>query len=109
MPMLLRSTGFVETTLNHLGPHFCAMVGAKEFTHHSGGRGALSFRFGGKAKCEGGRVNYCKISLNELDLYDVEYGWIYALTYTPRKVSKNVFAEDLSRDFERNTGLYTSL
>lgn len=87
------------------GGRFRAMTGAYNFLHNGGNE--LEFRFRGSRK-----LNWCKISLNALDLYDVEFCQIGR---APKFVTKNhvrlenVYASDLQRLFTEVTGLYTHL
>ena len=54
------------------------------------------------------KVNMVKITLNGLDLYDIEFLNSHGLNLKTLAVEKNVYAEDLVSFFERNTGLYLS-
>jgi hypothetical protein len=88
-----------STILAQLGGNkFCVMVGAKNLV---GSEKSLSFVFMG-GKC-------CKITLNSLDLYDIEF---FKVRKHERKVSasfQDIGCEDLRRIFEETTGLVTRL
>lgn len=95
-----------ETILSQIGGNrFRAMTGAKNLIAHNDG---LSFRF---PQTKG--VNYCKITLNMFDTYDVEFGMVRnkqgVPTYTKKKVVDNIFNDQLQEVFTNTTGLYTSL
>ena len=84
------------------GRRFAVMTGAKNFVSSEN---ALTFRFP-KAK---NKSNAMRITLNDLDLYDIEFLWVYNLKVTSREKLSNVYAEDLVSVFEDKTGFYTSL
>ena len=87
---------------NQIGGKALYMIGAKNLL---AGDNYLSFKIGRNSK----RVNYVKVALNGLDLYDVEYGWIYGAKYTVKSTENNIYFDMLHGSIERNTGLYTSL
>lgn len=109
----------VATTIyNQLGGgRFTAMTGAKNFAARED---SLTFRIGRNAS----KANMVKITLNGLDLYDIEF-----IKYTPysfkikndgtfketeesyKTVEKceNYYGDMLAAAFERVTGMYTSL
>jgi hypothetical protein len=92
-----------RTILSQLGNrHFLAMTGAKNLLAH---KDALSFRL---PRCQSG-INYVKITLNGLDLYNLECGSVRKDTYTIRATESDIYAEDLRARFTHYTGLYTSL
>ena len=81
------------------------MTGARHMAFDADG--SLSFRL------PAGKINYVKITLNSLDLYDVEYRYC---KITMKKCvndliheSKGLYFDMLRGDFERVTGLRTSL
>lgn len=97
-----------QTILQQLGgQRFIAMTGAKNFIDHGKG---LSFKIGRNCK----RVNCVRITLNVLDLYNVEFlninlgrknsEWI-------KTVSEicNIDADNLQGIFTANTGMDTHL
>lgn len=65
----------------------------------------LPFRVGRNAK----RINYCKVTLTEEDLHDVEFRYVSVKKNTLVSVAHGVYAEDLARVFEEHTGMYLSL
>lgn len=83
------------------GKRFSVMTGAKNYV---GGKDYLSFKF---PRSKG--VNYLKITLNGMDLYDLEFGYIHGMKYAVKKSVTGVYAEDLQKIFTEVTGLYTSL
>jgi len=80
-----------------------AMAGAKNFVDHGD---ALSFKF--KA-CK--KYNYCKVTLDEgLDLYNVTFSKVDKWgAQTNEKNIAAVYADQLKKVFESETGLYLSL
>jgi hypothetical protein len=103
-----RKMKIAETILNQIGGNrFLAMTGAKNLIAHENG---LAFKLPKQAK---NKINYIKITLNDLDLYDVEYGNIkmkkYDFTYTVKKEAYGLYFDQLEDNFTQNTGLYTRL
>lgn len=83
------------------------MIGAKNF---AGDEDSAMFRF----TCRGQKkINYIKIRLNGLDLYDVEFGRIGIVNrvhgYRIIETIENVYCEDLKRIIEDTIGLALSL
>ena|SRR5690625_4736974 len=64
----------------------------------------FSFRF---KMCS--KANYCKIKLNSMDTYDIEFGKLWGSKYRVVETVEGVYAEDLKPIFEDFTGLYLSL
>lgn len=91
-----------QTIANQIGNGALYMIGAKNLLAHDDG---LSFRVGRNSKS----VNYVKITLNSMDTYDVEYGYIRGMNYTVRNNESGLYFDMLRDSIERNTGLYTSL
>lgn len=93
-----------NTTIQQLGGRrFIAMTGAKNFYHY---KNSLSFRIGSGATRG---VNLVKITLNGLDLYDLEF---YRSRGTKLKIVssvENVYFDQLQTVFTENTGFYTHL
>jgi len=97
---------FKQLTLSEAGTNrLKVMVGGKNFTF-SGEDNYAAFRFTAKAK---NKANYMKITLNGMDLYDVEFGYIRAGKYTTRSEIKDMYFDNLKEYFENETGLYLSL
>jgi hypothetical protein len=91
------------TILSQLGgKRFIAMTGAKNLLAHKDG---LSFRL---PRCGAG-INYVKITLNALDLYNLEFGVIRDKKCSFAHTMSDIYAEDLRDVFTAATGLYTSL
>ena len=76
------------------------MIGAKNFAQDSEKK-FVSFKFP--------RGKYVKITLNSLDLYDVEFGTIRKFTYKVTQEFKGLYADMLKSTFEQHTKLYLSL
>ena len=83
------------------GPKLGLMVGAHSFV---GDENSLSFKFKGSKKS-----NYCKITLNGFDLYDVEFKKIRGFDVKNINSIDNLYYDQLLNVFEKETGLYTSL
>ncbi len=95
-----------NTILQQLGGNkFIAMTGAKNFSAMDSG---LSFKIGGSAK---NRINHIRITLNDDDLYDVEYLYIYKKNFdyhtTVVQESIGLYADMLQTDFTVYTGFDT--
>ena len=99
--------GVAETIREQLGRMALMMMGAKSFVKGTDDKGCeyLSFRImKNKSK-----INYIKITLNFLDLYDIEFGYIYGGNFTIKSASPNTFVGDMHSVIEDATGLYLSL
>ena len=94
-----------ETIREQLGgARFALMTGAKHFTHDK--EGTLSFKIGRNPK----GINMVRIKYNRgKDLYDMEFGKFSPknLTYKIKKEHKDVYADQMSDIFEKETELYT--
>ncbi len=91
-----------QTILEQLGGScFIAMTGAKSFIDHGKG---LSFKIGRNCK----NVNQVKITLNALDLYDMEFGKKRGV-YHRHTSAENIDADNLQRVFTMHTGMDTHL
>ena len=93
-----------ETILKTLGGNkFCMMTGAKNL---AGDENSLSMRIGRNSS----NSNYLKITLNSMDLYDMEF---CKLTKLGEKKSvteyNNVYNDSMVEVFEKHTGMYTKL
>ena len=93
-----------KTILEQLGGNkFVAMTGAKNF---GGTEDSLSMRIGRNRS----NSNYLKITLNMMDLYDMEF---CKLTRMGEKKSvkeyNNVYNDMMTDIFTKHTGMYTSL
>jgi hypothetical protein len=91
---------------------------AQEILNQLGGGRKLSFMIGLKnaiGKPNGldlkfpkspKKINYVKITLNEKDLYDLEFCTLHNSVLKTISVENDIYAEDLKRCFERNTAYY---
>ena len=77
------------------------MINARDFVADEA---ALMFRFSGSRK-----MNKIRISLNSLDLYDVDFYKLAKYDCKTVKSIENVYSEDLKRIIEAETGLFLSL
>jgi hypothetical protein len=97
-----------ETIFKQLGGkrRLSLMIGAKNFAFGSTpiGETLASFRFAGYRK-----ANHFEVTLNRNDLYDVRLIKIRKFDFDVVETFTDVFAEDLVRLFESETGLYLSL
>ena len=94
-----------QTILNQLGGYsrLNAMVGLKNVIARDNG---LSF----KIKVRGTKANYVKITLNSLDLYDLEIGKVIgAKKYTVKYTSSNIYFDMLKPIIEEHIGCYLSI
>jgi hypothetical protein len=120
--MSLRNRGYLteaaaDTTLKQLGGagRLKAMIGAKDFMSDNGGR-TLMFKFPNKGAS---KPNYVEITLTGGDDYDIQFGRITSKkdkvygVRTPvlKKLKKytGIYADQLKKIFEKETGLYLSL
>ena len=100
---MTRGQEIAENILKQLGGNmFLAMTGAKNLAYSDNG---ISMKIGRNAK----KVTHVQITLNDLDLYDVEYFSIRGTNYKTTAKSESIYNDMLVSDFEKNTGMYTSL
>lgn len=84
-----------------------AMTGAKNFVAIENG---VQFKIGKNSKS----INTVKITLNAMDLYDVEYSRVakkrgsYEYVNTVKASEDGIYNDMLKESFERNTGMYLS-
>ncbi len=90
-----------ETIFQQIGGGTYFMLGGKCGLQLENG---LSFRIRGSKE-----VNYIKITLNAMDLYDMEFGKIWGSKYTVKANHKNVYADMMHGLIEQETGLATRL
>ena len=102
-----RSLAIAHTICHQLGGQgrLKCMIGAKAFAVVENG---LSFKFPREGP-DGYKVNYVKITLNGLDLYDVEFGYIHGGNYKVVTKHENAYCDSLEDLFYNATGLYLSL
>lgn len=94
------------------GGKFVAMTGAKNFVD---GGNFLSFKLPSRFAKNG--INYVKITLTPLDLYDIEFGKLTGGSWSPAaslgykvvKTKRGVYNDMLRSVFTSETGLNTSL
>ena len=89
--------------LGHSTGRMSAMIGAHTFT---AGAYTLTFKF--KARAKNG-ANCCKITLDASDTYHVEFLSLRGVSVRTKGDFTDVYAENLKRLFETETGLYLSL
>lgn len=96
-----------STILSQLGGHLRCMTGAKNFGCGEDDKGQVyvTFKIGRNDKA----VNYVRITLNHLDLYDTEYSRITIKSHKIKSESKGIYNDMLINDFEAATGMYLSL
>lgn len=96
-----------ETIIQQMGGYgkLKAMINAKDFLY-SDKEKSLQFKFSGSKK-----VNCIKITLNNLDLYDIKLYKINLKKFTcdVKEKIENIYADQLKDIFETKTGLYLSL
>lgn len=87
------------------GNRFLMMTGAKNLLSSTDGRGSLSMRVGRNDKA----VNYVKVTLTAMDLYDIEFGRIHGTSYKVKSSVEGIYNDQLVEMFEKHTGLFTHL
>lgn len=93
-----------ETILNQMGGvKFIAMTGSNNFV---GDDNSLKFNF---PLCK--KANTCRITLNNLDLYDIEFFKLNRRTFDCHsvKITENAYHDMIQDIFTRFTGLNTRL
>lgn len=101
----MNSQEIATTILRQLGGRkFIAMTGAKHLAFDSDG--SLSFKL---PKIAGLKINYVKIKLNEMDLYDMEFGQVKKFDYKRLETVNGVYFDQLQKIFTEKTKLYTHL
>ena len=83
------------------GSRFMAMTGVKVFMSEPK---AVGFKFKGSTNS-----NYCRIELNEMDTYDIQFKKIRGMKIADVAQLSGVYNDDLQGSFTRQTGLYTRL
>lgn len=101
------SEGVAEIILKQLGGNkFLAMTGAKDLMKSDYANPKwFSFKL---PKAYNG-VNYVKITLTSLDLYDMEFGLIRSGQYKVKTSRQNIYNDQLQKVFTSITGLDTHL
>lgn len=103
--MSTKDSEIAKTILAQMGgmARLKAFIGAKNFCIVEKG---VTFRWSGKSK---NKTNFLKITLNGLDLYDIEFGRIHAMKFTVIETLESIFFDNLVQIFEEQTGLYLTL
>lgn len=87
------------------GNKFIVMTGAKNFLSHN--NQALSFQLPSRFAKQG--INYVKITLNDSDTYDMEFGKRWGRKYDVINTVDGVYCDMLQSIFTEVTGLDTHL
>ena len=96
-----------QTILKQLGGgRFAVMTGARAFTSLDNG---LMFSLPGGGGFTKGGINRVRIMLNSMDLYDVDYYKLRGTKLTTVATSEGLYADMLTDNFTRITGLEVSL
>jgi len=105
--MNTETNNVAATILKQMGgtSRLSAMTGAKNFINHGD---AASFRFA-RPRHAKGLSNHVKITLNSMDLYDVQFNSLHGYNCKPGKSFEGVCATQLKAVFESVTGLYLTL
>jgi putative heme iron utilization protein len=90
-----------NTIKDQIGGKGLYMLGAQNLV---GDEKSLTFHIRGSSK-----VSHVRITLNGKDLYGVEFLKIRGVNMKKVNVENDVYAEDLRRVIEKNTGLRTNL
>lgn len=92
-----------RTILEQLGGRkFVAMTGAQSFLV---GDHSVTFRLPAKGGWAKHGINIVKVTLNGLDLYDLEFKRLFKLEVKKVAEESGVYAEDLQKVFTEHTGL----
>ena len=100
-----------QTTINQLTnsnngiSRLSVMIGAKNFVRDEKDY-TIGFKFAAKAT---NKANYCRIKLNAMDLYDVEFVNIRGMNVKTISTHNGLYADMLKSTFEDETGLRLSL
>ena len=103
----MNSSEIANVILSQLGGNrFIAMTGACNLGHgvNSKGESYLSFKFKGSKK-----FNYCAISLNGNDLYDMQFIKMVKFDRRMVKDCPDNYNNEINHVFETMTGLLTRL
>jgi hypothetical protein len=95
-----------ETIIQQLGHstrRLGVMIGAHTFVASDVG---VSFKF--KARAKNG-ANYCRVTLKPSDTYKVEFVSLRGVKVNIKGEFSDIYNDQLTRLFERETGLYLSL
>ncbi len=92
-----------KTIRQQIGGQALYMLGAQNFVADKKNN-ALMFRIRGSNK-----VNFIKITLNSMDLYDMEFGKVWGNTYKVIAEENGVYSDMLNPLIKKHTGLNTKL
>ena len=94
-----------DTILKQLGgaARLQAMIGVKQFT---GNKDNLVVKWTARSK---NGANCVRVTLEPSDTYKVEFLSLRGTKITPKGTTEGLYADDLIRHFERETGLLLSL
>lgn len=107
--MTTRNQEIASVIINQIGgfSRVAAMLGVKQFVAIDNG---VSFKIGGGAK---GKINYIKIVLNGLDLYDLTFNRISVRKgeFDNKEVAvfTDIYCDQLKEIIEETTGMYLSI
>jgi hypothetical protein len=93
-----------EIIRDQIGAKALYMIGTKMCLHDNDGK-TLILKIGRNGK----GVNTIKITLNDLDLYDIEFGSARGVSYKVKSTDYNIYFDQLHQTIEEHTGMYTSL
>ena len=101
---MANNTQIAETILKQLGGFnkLNMMIGLKDLYALDNG-----LRF--KIKIRGSKVNYVKITLNSLDLYDMELGYLRGQNYKVISEHNSIYSDMLKPILAKKSGLNLSL
>lgn len=95
-----------QEVIKQLGSNkFVVMTGSKNFAFDTA-KNCLSFKIGRGAK---NGITHVTITLNSLDLYDVEFLKCTVKERAVKASAKNIYADMLQSEFTRHTGFNTRL
>jgi len=95
-----------ETIISQFGHQFRRMTGVRAMMVISSG---VEFKLPGSGGFAKNSINFVRVTLNGLDLYDLEFGRIRANKYTVVSRAEDVDCQAIASVFTEHTGLRTSL
>ena len=87
------------TNSNNGANRLISMIGAKNLAKDDN---SVMFKF---MRGASNKANYCKITLNSMDLYDVEFGKIHGVKYKIINCLDGLYGDMLFDMFQNETGL----
>jgi hypothetical protein len=96
-----------QTILSQLGGsnRLSLMIGAHNFVRSDDER-YVAFKFKQKSPA---KINYIKITLNSMDTYDIEFGWIRGMNYTVKSNETGIYCDMLTKIVSDTIQLHLSL